>query len=100
MEPDPKTPIEEILQTMNDLMHAGKVRHIGASNITAPQLRESLAPSDRLGVHRYQSLQNGYSLLQRVTDDDVLPLPANEPIALTPFSPTSRLLLTAKHHLH
>ena len=97
MEPDPATPIEETLQTMNDLMQAGKVRHIGASNITAPQLRESLAASDRLGVHRYQSVQNGYSLLDRAIEDDVLPLAARERMAVTPFSPTSGGLLTGKY---
>src|SRR2546423_4462305 len=97
MEPDAKTPIEETLETMNDLMHAGKVRHIGASNITAPQLRESLAASDRLEVHRYQSVQNGYSLLERALEDDVLPLAARERMAVTPFSPTSGGLLTGKY---
>jgi aryl-alcohol dehydrogenase-like predicted oxidoreductase len=97
MEPDPATPVEETLQTMNDLMQAGKVRHIGASNITAPQLRDSLAASDRLGVHRYQSVQNGYSLLERAIEDDVLPLAAQERMAVTPFSPTSGGLLTGKY---
>ena len=97
MEPDPATPVEETLQTMNDLMHAGKVRHVGASNITASQLRESLAASDRLGLHRYQSVQNGYSLLERGIEDDVLPLAARERMAVTPFSPTSGGLLTGKY---
>jgi aryl-alcohol dehydrogenase-like predicted oxidoreductase len=97
MEPDPLTPVEETLQTMNELMHAGKVRHIGASNISAPQLREALAASDRLGVHRYQSVQNGYSLLERAMEDDVLPLAVNERMAVTPFSPTSGGLLTGKY---
>ena len=99
MEPDPATPVEETLQTMNDLMHAGKVRHIGASNITAPQLGEALAASDRLGVHRYQSVQNGYSLLERAIEVDVLPLAAKERMAVTPFSPTSGGLLTGKYRL-
>lgn len=98
MEPDPSTPVEETLQTMNDLMHEGKVRHIGASNITAPQLREALAASDRLGVHRYQSVQNGYSLLERAIEDDILPLAVKERMAVTPFSPTSGGLLTGKYH--
>jgi aryl-alcohol dehydrogenase (NADP+) len=92
------TPVEETLQTMNELMHAGKVRHIGASNISAPQLREALATSDRLGVHRYQSVQNGYSLLERDIERDVLPLAAKERMAVTPFSPTSGGLLTGKYH--
>jgi aryl-alcohol dehydrogenase-like predicted oxidoreductase len=97
MEPDPKAPLEETLQTMNDLMHTGKVRHVGASNITAAQLRESLAVSDRLGVHRYQSVQNGYSLLERAIEDEVVPLAAQERMAVTPFSPTSGGLLTGKY---
>jgi aryl-alcohol dehydrogenase-like predicted oxidoreductase len=99
MEPDPATPVEETLQTMNDLMHAGKVRHIGASNIAAAQLRESLAASDRLGVHRYQSVQNGYSLLERAIEDEVLPLAIKERMAVTPYSPTSGGLLTGKYRL-
>jgi aryl-alcohol dehydrogenase-like predicted oxidoreductase len=97
MEPDPATPVEETLQTMNELMHAGKVRHIGASNITADPLREALAASDRLGVHRYQSVQNGYSLLERAIEDDILPLAVKERMAVTPFSPTSGGLLTGKY---
>lgn len=97
MEPDPATPVEETLQTMNDLMHAGKVRHIGASNITAPQLRDALVASDRLGVHRYQSVQNGYSLLDRAIEQDILPLAVKERMAVTPFSPTSGGLLTGKY---
>ena len=84
---------------MNDLMHAGKVRHIGASNVTAQQLRDSLGESDRLGIHRYQSVQNGYSLLERTIEDDVLPLAAQERMAVTPFSPTSGGLLTGKYRL-
>ncbi len=99
MEPDPQTPVGETLQTMNDLMHAGKVRHIGASNVTAQQLRDSLGESDRLGIHRYQSVQNGYSLLERAIEDDVLPLAAQERMAVTPFSPTSGGLLTGKYRL-
>src|SRR5438034_9852908 len=97
MEPDPSTPVEETLEAMNDLMHVGKVRHIGASNMTASQLRESLTASDRLGVHRYQSLQNGYSLLDRAIEDDVLPLAARARMAVTPFSTTSGGLLTGTY---
>jgi aryl-alcohol dehydrogenase-like predicted oxidoreductase len=97
MEPDPSTPVEETLEAMNDLMRAGKVRHIGASNISGAQLREALAASDRMGVHRYQSVQNGYSLLDRAIEEDLLPLAARERMAVTPFSPTSGGLLTGKY---
>src|SRR5438876_2516926 len=97
MEPDPSTPIEETLEAMNDLMHAGKVRHIGASNIPAAQLRQALAATHRLGVHRYQSVQNGYSLLDRGIEADVFPLAAEERLAVTPFGPTAGGLLTGKY---
>jgi aryl-alcohol dehydrogenase-like predicted oxidoreductase len=99
MEPDPKTPEEETLTTMNDLVKAGKVRFIGASNVTAEQLRSSLSTSDRLGVARYQSVQDSYSLLDRAIEDEVLPLAADEHLAVTPFSPTSGGMLTGKYQL-
>lgn len=97
MEPDPNTPLEETLQTMNELMQGGKIRHIGASNITAPQLRDALAVSDRLRVHRYQSVQNGYNLLERELEAEIVPLAVNERLAITPFSPTAGGLLTGKY---
>lgn len=99
MEPDPDTPEEETLTAMNDLVRAGKVRFIGSSNITAPQLQESLATSDRLGLVRYQSVQNGYNLLDREMEREVLPLAAREHLAVTPFSPTAGGLLTGKYQL-
>jgi aryl-alcohol dehydrogenase-like predicted oxidoreductase len=99
MEPDPNTPEEETLATMNDLVKAGKVRFIGASNVTAPQLRSSLATSDRLGVARYQSVQNGYNLLDREMEGELMPLAVDEHLAVTPFSPTSGGMLTGKYRL-
>jgi aryl-alcohol dehydrogenase-like predicted oxidoreductase len=97
MEPDPETPEDETLQAMDDLVKAGKVRFIGASNASASQLRSSLMLSDRLGVVRYQSVQNGYNLLDREMEREVLPLAASESLAVTPFSPTSGGLLTGKY---
>jgi len=99
MEPDPQTPEDETLGAMNDLVKAGKVRFIGASNATASQLRASLVTSDRLGVARYQSVQNGYNLLDREMEHEVLPLAAEEQLAVTPFSPTSGGMLTGKYRL-
>lgn len=99
MEPDPNTPEEETLTTMNQLVKAGKVRFIGASNATADGLRRSLSTSDRLGVVRYQSVQNGYNLLDREMEREMLPLAAAEQLAVTPFSPTSGGMLTGKYRL-
>ena len=97
MEPDPDTPVEETLRAMDELVRAGKVRFIGASNIDAQQLSESLSTSDRLGLPRYESVQNGYSLLDRAIEVEVLPLAAKEQLAVTPFGPTSGGLLTGKY---
>ncbi|HEY9288575.1 MAG TPA: aldo/keto reductase [Candidatus Dormibacteraeota bacterium] len=97
MEPDPDTPEDESLTAMNELVQAGKVRCIGSSNISGPQLERSLATSDRLGVVRYQSVQNGYSLLDREMEREILPLAARERLAVTPFSPTAGGLLTGKY---
>jgi len=97
MEPDPETPVEETLRAMDELVRAGKVRFIGASNIDARQLNESLSASHGLGLARYESVQNGYSLLDRAIEAEVLPLAAAEQLAITPFGPTSGGLLTGKY---
>ena len=97
MEPDSNTPEEETLRAMDDLIKSGKVRFIGASNVSATQLKSSLLTSDRLGLARYQSVQNGYNLLDREMEREVLPLAARDTLAVTPFSPTSGGLLTGKY---
>ncbi|MDB6001370.1 MAG: putative oxidoreductase, aldo/keto reductase family [Rhizobacter sp.] len=62
---DQQTPLEGTLSAFADLITAGKVRAIGASNYTAPRLREALDTSDRLGLPRYESLQPEYNLVNR-----------------------------------
>lgn len=62
---DPDTAIEETLSAYADLIKAGKVREIGASNFSAERLAESLKISTEKGLPRYQSLQPHYSLVER-----------------------------------
>jgi aryl-alcohol dehydrogenase-like predicted oxidoreductase len=62
---DPKTPLEDTLGTFADLIRAGKVRAIGASNYTAARLSEALQTSARLKLPRYESLQPLYNLMER-----------------------------------
>jgi len=62
---DEETPLEETLETFNDLIKQGKVRYIGASNYTAPRLTEALAVSLQQGFGRYESLQPNYNLVHR-----------------------------------
>ena len=62
---DAATPLEDTLGAFADLIKAGKVRAIGASNYSAPRLTEALAVSARLGLPRYETLQPGYNLADR-----------------------------------
>jgi aryl-alcohol dehydrogenase-like predicted oxidoreductase len=62
---DPATPIEETLEAYDQLIRAGKVRWIGASNFSADRLKESLATSKRLSLPKYQSFQPEYNLYKR-----------------------------------
>jgi len=64
-EDDPKTPLEETLGAFADLIRAGKVRAIGASNYSAARLSEALSTSARLRLPRYESLQPLYNLMER-----------------------------------
>jgi aryl-alcohol dehydrogenase-like predicted oxidoreductase len=96
-EVDPETPLDETLRAMDDLVRQGKVRYVGASNTEAWRLTKSLWVSDRLGVVRYDGVQNEYNLLHRGIEAEVLPLAADQGLAVTPFSPLAGGLLTGKY---
>jgi aryl-alcohol dehydrogenase-like predicted oxidoreductase len=96
-EPDPDTPIDETLRAFDELVHSGKVRYIGASNMPAWRLVKSLWVSDRFNLARFQSVQNSYSLLDRSSEPEVFPACAEEGLAFTPYSPTSGGFLTGKY---
>lgn len=95
---DPATPLEETAQAFDDLVRAGKVRAIGASNFTADRLAAALQTSDRLGLARYQSLQPLYNLLQRDAFESALAqLCAGEGLAVLPHSALASGFLTGKY---
>ncbi|MBO9539062.1 aldo/keto reductase [bacterium] len=62
---DPGTALDETLATFDELVKAGKVRHIGASNYTAPRLNEALETAQRLGLRPFETMQPEYNLLDR-----------------------------------
>ncbi len=86
-EPDPETPIEETLRALDELVRAGKVGAIGASNLAAGQLEQALETSERLGLARFAWVQNEYSLLRRKEAEAVLRVCEREGLGFTPFSP-------------
>jgi aryl-alcohol dehydrogenase-like predicted oxidoreductase len=95
-EPDPETPIEETLGALDELVRAGKVVAIGASNLDAAQLEEALETSDRLGLVRFGWVQNEYSLLAQGAQR-VLEVCERQGLGFTPFSPLAGGWLTGKY---
>src|SRR5262245_32758379 len=96
-EVDPETPLDETLRALDDLVRQGKVRYAGASNTEAWRLAKARWASDRLGIVRYDGVQNEYSLLRRGIEAEVLPLAEDQGLAVTPFSPLAGGLLTGKY---
>jgi aryl-alcohol dehydrogenase-like predicted oxidoreductase len=96
-EPDPTTPIEETVRAMDDLVRQGKVHYIGASNMPAWLMTKALWISDKYNLHRFEWVQNSYSLLERTDDHEVLPLCADQGLGYTPFSPLAGGWLTGKY---
>src|SRR5262249_17474910 len=96
-EPDPTTPLEETLRALDDLVHQGKVRYLGASNMPAWLMTRALWLSDKHNLHRFEWVQNSYSLLERIDEMEVLPLCADQRLGYTPFSPLAGGWLTGKY---
>jgi aryl-alcohol dehydrogenase-like predicted oxidoreductase len=95
--PDPDVPIAETLGALDELVKAGKVREIGCSNFSAPQLGEARKIADsRPGSARFVSVQNEYSLLEREPEEEVLAECEREGLAFLPYFPLKSGLLTGK----
>jgi aryl-alcohol dehydrogenase-like predicted oxidoreductase len=94
--PDGVTPVEETLGALDELVRAGKVRHIGSSNFSAAQAREADALARARGFERFVSAQNEYSMLVREPEEDLLPALEELGLGLIPYFPLARGLLTGK----
>ncbi len=90
---DPHTPIEETLRALDDLVRAGKVRHIGASSSYAWEIATALGISAKEGLERFATMQNHYNLLYREEEREMMPLCETAEIAVIPWSPLARGLL-------
>ncbi|MFJ9381020.1 aldo/keto reductase [Streptomyces sp. NPDC101455] len=93
-----EVPVEEIIGALDELVKAGKVRHIAASNITPERLRASLDFSDREGLARYVALQPHYNLVSRDTyEGELSELAAREGLAAVPYFALAAGFLTGKY---
>lgn len=90
---DPATPIEETMQALHDVVRAGKVRYLGASNFRAWQLAKAQHVAIVNGWTPFVSMQNHYNLLRREDERELLPMLADQAMASIPYSPLARGLL-------
>jgi aryl-alcohol dehydrogenase (NADP+) len=87
---DPRTPIEETMEALHDLVRSGKVRYIGASSMWAWQFAKALYTADAHGWTRFVSMQDHYNLLNREEEREMLPLCLDQGIGVIPWSPLAR----------
>lgn len=91
---DPYTPVEETLEALHDVVKVGKVRYLGASSMFAWQFAKALFTADLNGWTRFVSMQDHYNLLHREEEREMLPLCADQGVAVLPWSPLARGRLT------
>jgi aryl-alcohol dehydrogenase-like predicted oxidoreductase len=91
---DPTVPIEETMEALHDVVKAGKVRYIGASSMYAWQFSKALYTARLRGWTEFVSMQNHLNLLNREEEREMLPLCADQGIAVMPWSPLARGRLT------
>ena len=96
--PDTVVPIEESLKAFDELIQEGKVRYIGTSNDTAYGLTKANETSKRLGLARFESIQNNFSLNNPRFLDELAEVCRKEDISLLPYSPLAGGVLSGKYN--
>ncbi len=94
--PDPKTPVEETIAALHELVAEGKVRYLGHSNFSGWQLADAAHLAAAGGHPPFISAQNQWSLLQRRAEADLVPAARHFGVGVLPFSPLANGLLTGK----
>jgi aryl-alcohol dehydrogenase-like predicted oxidoreductase len=94
---DPYTPQEETLRALDDLVRAGKIRYIGASNHTGWQLMKALSISEKQNLEKFITLQAYYSLVARDLENELVPLCLDQKLGILPWSPLGGGFLTGKY---
>jgi aryl-alcohol dehydrogenase-like predicted oxidoreductase len=94
---DPITPLDESLETFDDLVRAGKVQYIGVSNFTAWQMMKALGMSDANGWARFVAAQYQYSLVVRDIERELTDLAIAEGVGIVPWGPLGGGFLSGKY---
>ena len=87
---DYDTPIEETVEALHDVVKSGKARYVGASSMHAWQFAKALHVAERHGWTRFVSMQNHYNLIYREEEREMIPLCADQGVAIIPWSPLAR----------
>ncbi len=95
--PDAQTPMEETLRALDDLIHQGKVRYIGCSNVPAWGVADAKWTAKSLGLNAFVSCQDEYSLLVREVEKELLPAVNAYGMGVLPYFPLACGLLTGKY---
>ena len=96
-QPDPRTPIEETLRALDDLVRQGKVRYIGCSNLPGWQVVEAQWTARAEHLNAFVSCQDEYSLLVRGIEKELIPAASKCGLGLLPYFPLASGLLTGKY---
>ncbi|HEX3789200.1 MAG TPA: aldo/keto reductase [Pseudonocardiaceae bacterium] len=95
---DGDTPVEETVAAYDELVRAGKVRHVAASNVSTERIAESLAFAEKEGLAAYVAIQPHYNLMERTGfEQDVAPFAAEHNLATLPYFALARGFLTGKY---
>ena len=95
--PDPDYPHEQILEVMDELVQAGKVRILGVSNETSWGLTRGMCAAEAHGLPRYDTIQNNFSLNNRRFEDELAQVCRQEQVSLIPYSPLAGGVLSGKY---
>ncbi len=95
--PDPNTPIEETLETLNTLVQQGKVRAIGHSNFSAEQIHAAVKQATVHDYAHFVTAQNDWSLLNRAVEADAIPACEQHGLGQLPYFPLASGMLTGKY---
>jgi 1-deoxyxylulose-5-phosphate synthase len=87
---DRRTPVEEMLEALHDVVKAGKVRYVGASSMWAWEFSKALYVAEAHGWTKFVSMQDHYNLLNREEEREMLPLCVDQGIGVIPWSPLAR----------
>ncbi len=95
--PDRRTPIEETLSALDELVQSGKVRYIGCSNFDGWQIADADWAARTRGLSRFVSVQNNYNLLERDLEAEVTPACERYGLGILPYFPLASGMLTGKY---